>query len=149
MTILDEQETARIVAAIETLNVDYWYDVDRLQGRNAHEFYVEGGVFTTSARTRTGRAAIAEFYRGRQDGRVRTARHVIANLRVAVQDHDNASADWILLLHAADGEPVLRSEPAIMIADVHDVCRREPDGRWRYVSRTITAVFKSSTPTTG
>jgi len=36
-----------------------------------------------------------------------------------------------------------------MIADVHDVCQRGPDGLWRYVSRTITAIFKSDTPTTG
>ena len=145
---MDRQEKERIAAEIEALNVDYWYDVDHLLGRNAHEFYVEDGIFTTSARTRTGRPAIAEFYRGRQDRGPRTARHVIANLRVSVLDPDNASAIWILLLHAADGEPVLASEPAIMIADVHDVCRHCADGRWRYVSRTIKAVFKSSTPTT-
>lgn len=145
---MDAQEQARIAAEIEALNVDYWYDVDYLYGHNAHEFYVEDGVFTTSERTRTGRAAIAEFYRGRQRRGPRTARHVIANLRVSVQDRDNASADWILLLYAAEGEPVLPSEPAIMIADVRDQCRRGADGRWRYASRTIRAVFKSSTPTT-
>jgi len=146
---MDPSEIARIEAAIERLNVDYWYDVDRLEGRSAHKFYVEDGTFTTSIRPRTGRAEIAAFYRGRQDGRTRTARHVATNLRVMVLDAANATADWILQLYAADGAPVLPSEPAIMIADVHDVCRLEPDGRWRYVSRTISAVFKSNTPTTG
>ena len=146
---MDPQQTQRIEAEIERLNVDYWYEVDRHDGRDSHLFFVEDGVFTTSIRSRTGRAAIAEFYRGRQDGRVRTARHVITNLRVRVADADHASCDWILLLYAADGAPVLPSESAIMIADVHDVCRREADGRWRYVSRTLVPVFKSSTPTTG
>jgi hypothetical protein len=146
---MDADTEARIRADIERLNVDYWFDVDRHEGLHAHDFYEEDGVFTTSIRSRTGREAIAAFYRGRQDGRVRTARHVIANLRVQVRDADNASADWILLLHAADGAPVLPSEPAIMIADVHDVCRRDASGRWLYVSRTITPIFKSSTPTTG
>lgn len=149
MTAMDPHDKATIEAAIQRLNVDYWYDVDRLDGRNAHEFFIEGGIFTTSAKSRTGRAEIAAFYRGRQEGRVRTARHVAANLRVDVLDAAHAIADWILLLHAADGTPILPSEPAIMIADVHDVCRLEADGRWRYVSRTISAVFKSDTPTTG
>lgn len=146
---MTDDERLRIEAAIERLNIDYWYDVDRHEGRGAHAFYVEDGVFTTSIRSRTGREAIADFYRGRQDGRVRTARHVIANARVQVHDARNARCDWILLLYAADGAPVLPSESAIMIADVHDVCRLDDDGRWRYVSRTITPVFKSDTPTTG
>lgn len=149
MTTMDREELARIETAITRLNIDYWYDVDRQDGRNAHAYFVEGGVFTTSARSRTGRTEIAAFYRGRQDGRIRTARHVVANLRVIVQDATHAQADWILLLHAADGAPILPSESAIMIADVHDLCRLEGDGRWRYVSRTISAVFKSDTPTTG
>ncbi len=149
MTAPDAMHIARIETEIGRLNIDYWYDVDRHEGRSAHEFYTEDGVFTTSIRSRTGRDAIAAFYRGRQDGRVRTARHVIANLRVQVHDAGHASADWILLLYAADGAPVLPSESAIMIADVHDVCVRGEDDRWRYASRTIVPVFKSSTPTTG
>ena len=144
------QEKLTIAAEITALNADYWYEVDRQKGAKAHEFFVEDGVFTTSLQQRSGRAAIIEYYQGRQARpKARTARHVITNQRVVVQDADNATGDWILLLHAADGEPVLPSEPAIMIADVHDVCRRGADGRWRYVSRKISAVFKSDTPTTG
>ena len=144
------QETLNIAAEITALNAEYWYEVDRQKGVRAHEFFVEDGVFTTSLQQRSGRVAILAYYQGRQARpKARTARHVITNQRVVVQDADNATGDWILLLHAADGEPVLPSEPAIMIADVHDVCRRGSDGRWRYVSRTIQAVFKSSTPTTG
>ncbi len=149
MTILQATHIAHIEAAIERLNVDYWFDVDRHEGVGAHNFYTEDGVFTTSIRSRTGRDAITAFYRGRQDGRVRTARHVISNLRVQVRDAGHASADWILLLYAADGAPVLPSEPAIMIADVHETCVRGADGVWRYASRTIVPVFKSATPTTG
>lgn len=144
------QEKLTIAAEVAALNAEYWYEVDRQKGVRAHEFFVEDGVFTTSLQQRSGRAAILSYYQGRQARpKARTARHVITNQRVVVQDADNATGDWILLLHAADGEPVLPSEPAIMIADVHDVCRRGADGRWRYVSRTIQAVFKSSTPTTG
>ena len=111
--------------------------------------FAEDGCFTTSMKQRSGRAAIAEFYQGRQAAGPRTARHVATNIRVDVADRDHASADWILLLYAADGLPVLASEPAIMIADVRDECVRGADGVWRYRSRTIVPVFKSSTPTTG
>lgn len=142
-------ETMLITAQIEALNFNYWLEVDRRDGQNAHSYFVEDGVFTTSLRSRQGRAQIAAFYQGRQAPGPRTARHVVANHLVTVVDAHNASADWMLLLHAADGAPVLPSEPAIMIADVHDVCRLCDDGQWRYVSRTIRAVFKSQTPTTG
>ena len=86
------QEKQQVAAEIETLNVDYWLEVDRRQGARAHEFFVEDGVFTTSLKSRTGRAAIKEFYQGRKAREeVRTARHVIANQRVVVQDADNAT----------------------------------------------------------
>jgi hypothetical protein len=144
------QEHALIAHEIEALNADYWHEVDREDGRQAHRFFTEDGDFTTSLRTRTGHAEIEAFYRSRQAGaQPRTARHVATNLRVRAADRDHAQADWILLLYAADGAPVLPSEPAIMIADVHDVCVRGADGTWRYASRTISAVFKSDKPTTG
>lgn len=146
---MDDLTRQQLSAAVSRLNVDYWFDVDRHDGHTAHTFFFEDGVFTTSLRSRTGHAAIIDFYQGRQTGRIRTARHLITNERIDFQDARNATVDWILVLHAADGAPVLPSEPAIMIADVHDVCRLADDGRWRYVSRTITPVFKSSTPTTG
>lgn len=138
-----------ITSQIEALNADYWLEVDRRDGVNAHEYFVEDGVYTTTARARQGRAAIAEFYSSRRGLGPRTSRHVATNHRVTVKDTHHAEADWILMLHAADGQAVLPSEPAILIADVHDVCLLCGDGRWRYVARTIDAVFKSSTPTTG
>ena len=47
---------------IESTLIDYWHDVDTNWGATAHEYYTEDGSYTTSARTRQGRAAIAEFY---------------------------------------------------------------------------------------
>ena len=147
---MTSQDHMLIAYEIAALNADYWHEVDHHKGAKAHEFFFDDGVFTTSLQQRTGRAAIMAFYNGRQARPApRTARHIVSNQRVAVQDRDNATSDWILSLHAADGEPVLPSSPAIMIADVHDVCQRDADGRWRYRSRTIVAVFKSDTPTTG
>jgi hypothetical protein len=138
-----------ITSQIEALNADYWMEVDRRHGAKAHGYFVEDGVYTTTVRSRKGHAEIAAFYHQRHGQGPRTSRHIATNHRVVVQDTRHAEADWILLLHAADGTAVLPSEPAILIADVHDVCVLCEDQRWRYVSRTIAPVFKSSTPTTG
>lgn len=147
--MLDLQERLLIRAEIETTLIDYWHNVDTEWGNHAHEYYTADGTFeNTAGRIRTGREDVRDFYTGRQNRGPRIARHVIANLKVDVHDRMNATSQWILLLYAHDGEPVLRSEPAILIGDVIDVSVREADGRWRYKSRVISALFKSDTPTT-
>jgi hypothetical protein len=134
---------------IDQLLTDFWYEVDHNWGANAPDYYTEDGVFTTSGgKPRVGREAIRAFYTSRRDRGARIARHVVTNLRVTAIDATTARADWILLLHAADGEPVLESEPPILIADVVDECVKCPDGQWRFRSRVITALFKGARPTT-
>ena len=133
---------------IEAAIIDYWHNVDHHWGRDAHLFYTDDASFSTSERTRTGRAAIAQFYSARQDRGARIARHVISNLRVSAAGDDAANAESILLLHAADGEPVLPSAPPIMIADVRESFRRGADGHWLCASRAIAALFKGGAPTT-
>jgi len=139
----------RVRLEIEQLLVEYWHDVDHHWGRNAHEYFLEDGIFMNSAaRGRQGREAIKDFYSGRQDRGPRIARHVFSNLRVIMNDATHVTSEWILQIFAADGEPMLPSEPAILVADVTDLVELCPDGRWRYRSRTIKGLFKGSTPTT-
>jgi hypothetical protein len=52
-------------------------------------------------------------------------------------------------LFAADGEPVLPSRPAIMVAIAEEVVVRQADGRWLYESRQLRPLFRDNTPTTG
>ena len=147
---MDTLERLQIIREIEELSIDYWHDVDTNWGKNAHEYYTEDGSYTTSLKTRTGRAAIKEFYDSRESRGERVARHLINNHKITVHDRDHVTAVWILSLFAADGVPVLPSKPAIMMADVHDYILREPDGRWRYKSRILKALFRDfDTPTTG
>ena len=86
---------------------------------------------------------------GAHDRGERVARHLISNLHVTVNDANNATAIWVLSLHAADGAPILPSKPAIMVADVVDELVRDEGGAWKYRSRTITPLFRDDTPTTG
>ena len=134
---------------IDALLADYWHDVDHNWGRTAHAFYTEQGVFESSAgRTREGRAAIQAFYTDRHARGERVSRHLVCNLRVSEIGERSATARWVLLLHAADGQPVLPSEPPILIADVTDRCERAADGRWQIAYRRIDAMFKGEKATT-
>lgn len=127
----------------------YWHDVDTKHGANAHLAFTERGVFATSLREYSGREAIQEFYRARHGKGHRVSRHLVTNLLMEVIEPERRNWRWILILHAAVGEAILPSEPAIMIADVEDEAVHDNDGVWRLKSRRITPQFKSSTPTTG
>ena len=147
--MLDPNDPLRIRMEIEQLLHDYWYEVDTNWGRDAHEYFTDDGVFRNSVgRARVGRAEISDFYNGRQARGSRVVRHVVSNLRVQPVVGDQVHSNWILQIFAADGEAPLPSEPAILLAEVTDVCRRGTDGTWRYASRTIEGLFKGATPTT-
>ena len=128
--------------------IDYWHEVDTNWGRKAHEFYTEDGTFSTSVKTRQGRAQIQDFYRSREQRGARVSLHVVQNFRVVVEDN-LARCNYIMSLYAADGEPVLPSRPAIMIAAVTETAQRQPDHSWLYSDRKLTALFRDETPTTG
>lgn len=139
----------RIRQELEVLNIAFWHNVDSDWGRNAHEYFTEDGVYTTSHKARKGQDAIREFYSGREARGPRVARHLIHNFHVTVQDADHATAEWTMCLYADDGVAPLMSEPPILIGAVKDECVRGKDGRWRYASRTTTPLFKGSKPTSG
>lgn len=139
----------RIRQELEMLNIAFWRDVDSDWGRNAHEFFTEDGVYTTSHKARKGREAIRGFYSERESRGDRVARHLIHNFHVVVQDENHATAEWTMCLYAEDGTPPLLSEPPILIGAVTDECVRGADGKWRYASRTTKPLFKGSRPTSG
>jgi hypothetical protein len=131
-----------VTTAVSAMNVAYWRDVDMNLGRRAHEFFVEQGAeYTIQDKTLKGRKAIQDFYEWRARRGVRTSRHCILNLHIEPIAHDRAAAEWILLLYAADGKPILPTASPILIADAHDVCVRAEDGVWRYLTRRISSVF--------
>jgi ketosteroid isomerase-like protein len=144
---LSESLLARL--EIEAMLADYWHDVDHEWGHNAHLFYTQDGVFQNSVgRARAGHEEIKDFYNGRHARGARISRHLVSNLRVVCTGPGQATASWVLSLIASDGEPVLPSEPPILVADVVDCCERGPDGRWLIAHRNISALFKGEKPTT-
>lgn len=139
----------RIRQELEALNIAFWREVDSNWGREAHAFFTEDGVYTTTHRARRGHAEIRAFYADREGRGPRVARHLIHNFFVTVHDADHATCEWTMCLYADDGAPPLPSEPPILIGAVTDECVRGADGRWRYAARTTRALFKGVKPTTG
>jgi hypothetical protein len=138
----EEREDA-IWHRLQRLETAYWHDVDHAWGAGAHTFYAANGVFDMGlgSKPHVGRAAIATFYSWRKSRGVRTARHVMSNFHVTVKSERDATLVCIMSLFAADGEPVLPSRPAIMIADVVSDYTLGADNAWQVASRTLRPVF--------
>ena len=115
-------EKLAIRQALEALAVDYWYEVDFNWGQDAHAYYTEDAVFTTSQKSRTGRAAIADFYNARQARGARTSLHVVQNFRVVPVSPQRVDCNYVM---------------------------SQPDGAWLYALRTLRPLFRDDTPTTG
>jgi hypothetical protein len=137
-----------ILVQLATLETDYWYEVDRNWGREAHTYYVEDGVFLIGDRRMEGGKAVADFYKWRQGRGDRTARHLVCNFRVSKATRDRATLECVMSLFAADGVPVLDSKPAIMMADVLSDCVRDAAGDWRYALHQLTPIFMGGTAPT-
>jgi hypothetical protein len=135
-------------AALSRLSADYWYDVDHNAGRNAHEFFVEqDAVYQIQDQIFAGREAIKGFYAWREGRGERVARHCFVNARAVFTEQGAAKMTSILLLHAADGRPILPTAAPIQIADVEDTCLFV-NGVWRYKSRRLTTLFSGGVPIT-
>jgi hypothetical protein len=135
-------------AALSRLSADYWYDVDHNAGRNAHEFFVDQDSFyQIQDQVFAGQDAIRGFYAWRVGRGERVARHCFVNARAVFTGEGVAAMTSILLLHAADGRPILPTAAPIQIADVEDVCVLV-GGVWRYKSRRLTTLFSGGVPIT-
>ena len=126
--------------AVQALEVDYWYSVDRDRGVGAERFYTDDGIFAIGDQVMRGHGEIAAFYDWRRSLGERTARHVVSNPRLAAASATGATFECIMQLYADDGVPVLPSRPAIMIADVRSECV-QCDGRWLFATHVLTPVF--------
>ncbi len=143
-----DDDHRRATQDLYALNAEYWHDVDTNWGRDVGKFYTEDAVFEGGAATYSGIEKIKEFYQWRVDRGPRVAVHAFTNFLVHMQSATEAQCTWYLHLYAADGEPMLPSEPPISIAYVVDTCVRGPDGTWRYKYRKFRPLFRGKVPPT-
>ena len=132
---------------IHQMEVEYWNEVELNGGCNSTDFFVEGGTFAIDDKVMNGKEEIAAFYRWRRSLGPRVTRHLISNMHIAADYENRATFKYVMQLFAGNGEPVLKSEPASLIADVTDECVKV-EGRWYIESRKFKSLFAGSTPAT-
>ncbi|MGH6740015.1 MAG: hypothetical protein ACREDY_13465 [Bradyrhizobium sp.] len=130
-----------LLMELTAFETEYWHEVDRNWGREAHSYYREDGAFVIGDKRMDGPKGVADFYGWRQERGQRTARHLVSNFRLTIASGDHAIIECVMCLYAADGIPVLDSKPAILIADVTSECVKESDGKWRYALHHLKPIF--------
>jgi hypothetical protein len=127
--------------------VRYWHDVDFNWGRDAGGYYTQDAVFEGEGFAYTGRAEIEEFYAFRRERGPRVVLHAVINFSGAFESDSRATAAWVCMLYAHDGEPPQASAPPINISLVHDVYVRE-GGEWLVKRRSWSTLFQGGAPVT-
>ena len=126
--------------------VRYWHDVDFNWGRNAASYYTEDGVFD-GGNVYNGREEIEEFYAYRRDRGARVALHVVANFLCDADSDDHATATWVCMLYAHDGEAPQVTAPPINVSKVTDEYVKV-NGEWLCKHRKWKTLFKGGTAAT-
>jgi ketosteroid isomerase-like protein len=149
-----DQDNLLAVVQLQQMVADYWHELDGREARNITDFYAEDCTFRAGANYHyTGRAGVRKFYddravfvRDEKDG-ARTTRHTFVNLRVTVEDANNASLDFVLVNYSGGGNPPITGfEGPTMVSDVSWVCRRDAGGAWRITHFRGVPQFVSDEP---
>lgn len=148
MDISDER--LALTHKLHALCVDYWHDIDTNWGHNATQYYTEDGIFIGPEASYEGRDKIRAFYKWREDRGDRTVIHAVHNFKADFDGDDKtrATCNWFMMLYAADGLPVLPSNPPIQICYMTDKMVLDPNDGWLVASRTFENWFTGGIPTT-
>lgn len=135
---------AEDMLALQHLAARYWALADLTEQVPLDELFEEQAVFDLGKLKLAGLPAIAAFFADREQAMRaagRTTRHLASNFLVLSQPDGTVRVRSTVMVHAGVGEhPLPAAEPS-GIADFHDICRRQPDGRWLYHQRSACTVF--------
>lgn len=130
-----EQAVAYI--EIQQLINEWSYELDVFNGANIAGLITEDCSYLVRGGVRTGRDAVAAFYKERQTTLAATPegvpihRHMLANLRVSFTSADEAAIGFSLVYFTTAGmkSGTKHADPA-STADVRMIIRRGADGHW-------------------
>ncbi|MEO5707897.1 MAG: nuclear transport factor 2 family protein [Alteraurantiacibacter sp.] len=132
------------VIALQDLAARYWALADLTEQVPLDDLFEDQAVFDLGKLKLEGLPAIAAFFTDRAQSMRetgRTTRHLASNFLALPQADGSVRVRSTVIVHAGNGEhPLPAAEPS-GIADFHDVCRRQPDGRWLYHHRSASTVF--------
>lgn len=144
MTLPAADLPAADLLALQHLAARYWALADLTEDVPLEELFAPDAVFDLGKLKLEGLPAIAAFFAEREAGMRasgRTTRHLASNFLALPQPDGSVRVRSTVLVYAGNGDhPLPATEPS-GIADFHDTCRRQPDGRWLYHHRSAATVF--------
>ena len=135
---------AQDLADLQQLANRYWALADLLEDVPLAELFETDAAFDLGTIKLEGLLAIEAFLANRAKGMretERTTRHVATNFLALPEGPDQVRVRSIGLVYAANGAWPLEAAAPSGIADFDDICRRQPDGSWRYYYRSGRTVF--------
>ena len=140
--------------ALQQLISEYCYELDLTGGLDSYRFFTSDGFLDVGKMKIKGHDAMKAFYKdlveqakAADPSGVRTTRHVFTNLRIAFEDTDQATVDFIVLnFSSAGAPPVFDATTPTVVSDARCKCRRESDGAWRIVEFTGAPIFVGNDP---
>ncbi len=135
---------AQDLADLQQLAARYWALADLLEDEPLADLFDPEAVFELGSLNLAGLAAIERFFADRARGMretERTTRHVATNFLGLADGPDRVRVRSTVLVYAASGALPLEAAAPSGIADFEDICRRQPDGSWRYLYRSGRTVF--------
>jgi hypothetical protein len=148
------QDTAIIAIELQHIVAEFAHDLDFNNGLNIADFYAEDGVFAVGDFSYKGRPAIRKFYADRaerlalqlKDG-IRVAAHTFLNVRVTVDNQDNAVVHFTNVNYGGEGHPpVLGTITPSMVTHCRMDFRRDAAGDWQIVSFSGRPLFVGDDP---
>jgi hypothetical protein len=142
---------AQAVVAVELQQMvtDYWREIDDNNGVNATEFFTEDIVGDFGPIQFMGHEGVRQYYadrlsliRAHQKDGIRTTRHIVQNLHIAIASNDLATLSFILVTYGGGGSPpVAAATKPVAISDTYFECRRQDDSQWRFCHFSGVPIF--------
>jgi SnoaL-like domain len=120
--------------------VEIWFDIDHRDGSRVSSWFTPTARLRIGGHEVRGTAEIDALYAARYSRGVRTARHLIGNVRLVECQPDRASVLSALTLYAEGGTPPHVGTAPAMAGDVRDEFELA-GGRWLIASRDIVTLF--------
>ena len=122
------------LAEIERLLTRFGRYADCGDGAELSRLFVEDGVLTVNSKSVQGAAAIAKFVTDRAADPEQKTRHLWSNLLVEKDDGVTLTTSFLQTTFEQKGTG---NSAQVRVSDVVDSFRKDVEGRWRFVSRTI------------
>lgn len=136
--------SAQDLADLQQLAARYWALADLTEDVPLGDLFEPDATFDLGALKLEALGAIETFFADRAKGMretQRTTRHVATNFLALPQGPDEVRTRSTVLVYAGNGALPLEAASPSGIADFEDLCRRQPDGTWRYCYRNARTVF--------